>query len=159
MSGERYAGIRRQKAQFFTHPVNLPFAGCLRVTINFPKKGGASMCENFGSVKKYFFDRPFFQKIFFSDQKKSKNRVEKKKFAKRSGKCGALPVVAKRPLQSAQRDLMQILLSIGAAWVGPITYISCPNAKKWSLHEVIVDNLRPFSRPAGLDLVTPIGVN
>ena len=46
-----------------------------------PKSEAASMSENFGSVKKYFFDRPFFQKIFFFDQKKSKNRVEKKKFA------------------------------------------------------------------------------
>ena len=94
--------------------------------------------------------------MFFRPKKIEKSSW-KKKFAKRSGKCGALPVVAKRPLQSAQRDLMQILLSIGAAWVGPITYISCPNAKKWSLHEVIVDNLRPFSRPAGLDLVKAVG--
>ena len=52
----------------------------LRVTMNFPKTGVPSMSIQFGSVKKYFFDRPFFQKYFF-DQKKSKNRVEKKKFA------------------------------------------------------------------------------
>ena len=126
-----FARVSGQTAQCFTHPLNLPFAGCLRVTINFPKKGGPSMCDQFGSEKKYFFDRSFFKKIFFR-LKKSKNRVGKKKFAKRSGKCGALPVVAKWPLQSAQRDLIQILFPIGAAWVGPITYI-LPQCKKVEL--------------------------
>ena len=61
--------------------------------------------------EKIFFRSTIFSKKYFFDQKKSKNRVGKKKFAKRSGKCGALPVVARRPLQSAQRDLIQVLSS------------------------------------------------
>ena len=76
--GERYGDLRRQKAQFRVHPLNLPFAGCLRVTMNFRKIGGPSMCDEIGSVKKYFFDRQFFRKNIFFDQTKSKNRVEKK---------------------------------------------------------------------------------
>ena len=71
-----------------------------------PKKRWAVDVRPIWVREKIFFRSAiFFQKYFF-DQKKSKNRVEIKKFAKRSGKCGALPVVAKRPLQSAQRDLI-----------------------------------------------------
>ena len=45
--------------------------------MNFPKIGDKMMCNQFGSAKKYFFDRPFFEKIFF-DQKNRKIELEKK---------------------------------------------------------------------------------
>ena len=77
--------------------------------------------QHFWVGQKIFFRSTIFFKKYFSTKKKSKNRVEKKKFAKRSGKCGALPTVAKLPLQSAQGDLIHVIFSIGAAWVGPIT--------------------------------------
>ena len=76
--GERYGDLRRQTAQFFTHPLILSFAGCLRVTMNFPKVGDTPMCDQFGSVKKYFLDRPFFRKIFFSTKKNRKIESKKK---------------------------------------------------------------------------------
>ena len=36
------------------------------------------MCDQFGSEKKYFFDRPFFQKMYFFDQKNRKIELKKK---------------------------------------------------------------------------------
>ena len=75
---ERHGDLGRQKAQFFTHPLNLPFAGCLRVTINFRKKGGPSMCDQFGSAKKYFFDRLLKKNTFFRPKKIEKSSWKKK---------------------------------------------------------------------------------
>ena len=130
MCGERYGDLRRQNAQLFTHPLALPFAGCLRVTMNFPKIGDTPMCDQFGSAKKYFFDK-----------KNRKIELEKKVreaiWEVRSTPNGREATVTER-----------------AARFNPDPF---SNAKRWSSHEVKRGYLKrgnlPSTRPAGLDLV------
>ena len=76
--GARYGDLRRQNAQFSIHPLNLPFAGCLRVTMNFRKIGDTPMSDEFGSVKNIFSIGHFFEKYFFSTKKNRKIESKKK---------------------------------------------------------------------------------
>ena len=51
VSGERHGDLRMQKAQFFTHPLILPFAGCLKgedlLQRNTVKKNAVGLIETY----------------------------------------------------------------------------------------------------------------